>query len=320
MKLKVKNRNYGFGMIKIIAVTFLIILPLVIFQVSEYFSSTSNSKKIANLLILFTTMVDFWNTNMLMRLSLFSALFNEELRHLNSTITLSSQVFQTTSIRLQRELLPSLREFKNLEFGTDYNKVFGEILTSKSVCDILVSQNRTLPSCGKGNLAYLNQTVEGYLKWVNTMTINAFKIWEIQDNRSVALQEILWNKQFVSYLSQSLDGGAEREIFYAIMLPLASTIKVVIDPSISGSDNQGAFRISADQTRPEDYYLSFVIPLSCATVVLLIRFVYWTLIWTYTAFWRTALLLPLELILKNPLLTKYLRNIETSSKSRITFF
>lgn len=142
----------------------------------------------------------------------------------------------------------------------------------------------------------------------------------MQVDRQIALSEILSNDQFASYLNLSIDGGPQREIYYAIMMPLASSIKVLIDPSISVGGSSDQFTISANQTKPEDYYIYFVVPLSIFTIIMLIQYIYVEFVWIYKSFWRTTLLLPAELILKNPLLTKELRQVETSTKSRIAFY
>lgn len=319
-KLKVMNKGYRFDMLKMVIFSMIIILPLVCFQLMEYFNSTSSSKQIANVLNLYSTMVDLWSNNMLMKLSVFSALFNSEARYLNSTSTKNTNIFASVSRKLSKQLIPDLISMQTRDFGTDFNSIYTNLVSSQSVCQILVRQNKTLPGCGTGDLAYLNQTVENYLKWSISISRDSMFILDLQSNKTLAMGEILANRQFGSYLNQSLDGGAEREIYYAIMMPLANTIKVLIDPSVSVGGSTGSFTMSADQTKSEDYYLFFVIPLSIATLGFLVRFVYSKLVWTYTAFWKTTLLIPVELIVKNPLLTKHLRSVEISTKSRISFF
>lgn len=319
-KLKVKNKNYGFDMMTMLFIAMVIVLPLIIFQLVEYFNSSANSNQIRNALNLYSTMVDLLNTNMLMRLALVSSLVNPGVRYLNSSTATNSKVFLDTSSRLKNYLIPELVAMQKLDFGSDFNTKFMKIVAVQSVCEILEEQNNSVVRCGQGDSAYLNQTVESYFKWINVMTRDSHLILDFQQDKSVALKEIFSNRQFGSYLNSGLDGGAERKIYYAIMIPLANSIKVLIDPAINVGGSLGTYTMSANETKSEDYYLFFVIPLGLATAILLVYFVYWKLVWTYKAFWRTGLLIPVELIIKNPLLTKHLRQVESSTKSRISFF
>ena len=142
----------------------------------------------------------------------------------------------------------------------------------------------------------------------------------MQKESPTVINETFSNSEFAAYINNSLFNGIEKDLYFSIMVPLSNNLKVVIDPAITVKDNGATFEISGDRTEPSSYYLLFIVPLSAFTLGALIWLVYWRMVWTYTAFWKTALLLPVEIILKNPLLTKYLREIESSTKSRISFF
>jgi hypothetical protein len=319
-RLKMKNKNYGFEMIYIILIASIIVLPLSVFQVVEYFNSLKNSQQIVQNLQLFTTTTDFWNTNLMMRFSLLSTLIWNDQRFINSTTTKSSDVYKHTLKRLSDSLIPEMVGYKDSDLGTNYGTAYKKLLTEVNGCKVSEEQGRPIPNCGVGDLDFMGKPIIDYLKWTMTLTKDAFYIWELQMSSKTALTEVFSNRQFAAYINNTLKGGIERQFYYAILIALGNNLKVVIDSSITVGSGQGSFVISGNQTKPSEYYLFLVIPLSLLTLLLLLRFVYWKMVWTYTAFWRTALLLPVELILKNPLLTKYLRGIEASTKSRISFF
>lgn len=319
-KLKMKNRNYGFEMVLIIAIASIIVLPLTIFQVVEYFTSVTNSQQIAQNLDFYTKTADFWNTNLIMKYSLLSTLIWNDERYIKSNHTKSSAVFKASLKKMTDDLIPDMIQRKNNNLGSDFVATYSHLLSGSSACEISANQNHPIRGCGANHLSFMGKTTIDYLKWVNTLVKDAYYIWEIQRDNPNCLNEIFSAKEFSAFVNNSLDGGIERQLYYSIMIPLGNNLKVVTDPAIKVGSSNGAFVINGDQTRPASYYLFFVIPLSIVTLLLLLRYVYWRLVWTYTAFWRTALLLPVEIILKNPLLMNYLRGIEASTKSRISFF
>lgn len=150
-------------MYKMIAITILIIAPLVALQLSEYIISSSSSFKIANILTLYSAMVEFQSNNMLMMMSLYSSLFNIDTRYVNSSSTTNTQIFTTTSNHMKKSIIPELIRLKQLDFGSDFNAQYDSLLSRQSVCQIMTDQNKSIDKCGTNSLSYLNQTVIEYL-------------------------------------------------------------------------------------------------------------------------------------------------------------
>ena len=320
IKLKTKNKNYSFDMIWIILTTAMVILPLSIFQTAEYFKSVSNSSKIVRNIDLYTKAVDFWNNNLLMKYSLLSTILWNGTRNINSTTTNSVDVFLAASKRMTERSISDLVAIKYMELGTNFKSTLKNLLVNSSACEVSKKQGKIIQGCGYGNLEFMNKNIIEYLKWTTKLAYNSYYVWQLQKESSNVVNETFSNKEFAAYINNSLHNGIEKDLYFSIMVPLSNNLKVVIDPAITVTDNGSTFEISGDRTEPSSYYLFFVVPLSIFTLTALIWLVYWRIVWTYTAFWKTALLLPVEIILKNPILTMYLREMESSTKSRISFF
>ena len=204
--------------------------------------------------------------------------------------------------------------------GADFNSFIKGLLTEKTICDLALSQSSHYSGCDADSNGELKVTFVKYLRSVVSITEDAFSTWEQNRENPNIVGEIFTDPRFVSYLAWTYGGGVMRDIYYSILVPLSNTLKVLIDPTVSMDRQAGKFTLDGNKSTDTEYYLIYVLPLTILLAVTLFSFVYLTMLEVFTCFWTTPLLFPIDLILKNQLFCKYLRELEHSTKSRLSFF
>ena len=320
MRLQIKRRAFGFFMNQVLAAAVLVVIPLISYHYYELDKALSSKKQLTNVMNLYTKTADLMNTNLILQYSLISTILWNNSLAVNSSHIEAGHTFKIALARLRNYIIPEMELMSNTDMGGDFNSFIKGLLTEKTICDLALSQSSHYTGCDADSNGELKVTFIKYLRSVVSITEDAFSTWEQNKENPKIVSEIFADPRFVSYLAWTYGGGVMRDIYYSILVPLSNTLKVLIDPTVSMDRQAGKFTLDGNKSTDTEYYLIYVLPLTLFLAATLFSFVYLTMLEVFTCFWTTPLLFPIDLILKNQLFCKYLRELEHSTKSRISFF
>lgn len=317
MKIDLKNSDYSFEMYKIFIVSLLVILPITAFHLYEYFSNEATGQRFKNSIYMYTQTALMLNTRNIMRGSLLSTvLWNDTKRFLAKK---SSLAFVEASQAFREQIIPEYQAMETWDFGSEYSAFYSKITESYDVCSFVKEYGTKKAACTTSIIGFDTSNFIYYLRGVSSLMDDMFNTW--QSNCDISAASILSVPKYNLYWSTTLNGWAiEDEIYYSLLILLTSTLKALLDPSLSIDNTNGVYSLDASQNSQSEYYITFVVPLTILTGVAFTVFVHLRLLQVVFDFWHTAFLLPVSIVKKNPLLGKYFKTLERRARTTISFF
>jgi hypothetical protein len=317
MKLTIKNGGYNFEMFKIFIISLLVILPIASYHMYEYFTNSLAAERFRNCLDLYTHSVNMMGIYITMRGSLLSTILwgdsvSFQGNRSSSTYSMASQVFSQT-------ITPEFVKMREWDFGPQYTPFYKKVSGELDVCNFVKSYGTKRANCTMPIIGYEDSNFIYYLRGASTMMDDMFNTWNSEIG--VTALEIISTPKYKKFFGVNYNGwGIVEEIYYALLVPLATTIKALLNPSLQVSSQDGVYSLDASQNSPSEYYLTFVVPLTLISGIAFTILVYVKLLRVVFDFWHTGFLIPMNLIKKNPLLDKFFKTLEKRAKTTITFF
>lgn len=315
-RIKLKNVNYSFSMFQLSLITFMVLLPIIIFHIYEYAANVNDSERLVNSIRLVSLTSEMWNMNNLLKQALITTiLFNNTRPILGKP---SADAYAELSFSFRNSIMPDLLNMREQVLPKDFEEFYVNMTSQYKVCDLLKTYGSGSAKCGDNSLTSQDINYLMFLRSLLSITDDVYETWKALRRHANVTTELMTTPKLKNFIGITHNYSIVRDLYYTIQSPLSQSLYTLLDTSMA---NEGGGRTGQqDQNQRWQYYVIFVIPMTFITSAAFYYFVYTRLTVVVHSFWHTAFLIPMNLIKKNALLDKFFKTLAGRAKTKISFF